>query len=200
MRKLETANHKNKYPLEREYTPFLIEALDKIDQSYYRVLTTYDEVVRERVFCYEFYHQMRLIQQKFRVITLHPEIDKRGHEEFENEDRRNPDFIFHTPGRMKGNQVVVEVKGKINGDIFKDFDTLSIFCQKYHYKVGYFILFGNSFLSFFDFLKKEGNMSKIMQYSEATNITVICKENVQSETEVIRLSNLIELLTSSNIS
>ncbi|MBS4178779.1 hypothetical protein [Lederbergia citrea] len=195
MRQSNIVRQRKKYPIEREYTPFLIKALNNVDGNYYSVLTTYDEIVRERVFCYEFYHQMRLIGRNYSLGKLHPEIDKSGHEKFKAEDRKNPDFIFHTPGQMKGNQVVIEVKGKINGDIFKDFDTLSIFCQRYHYKVGYFILFGNSFLSLVGFLSKEENVSKIMKYSRLKNITVICKRNERSETEVVRLNNLIDLLT-----
>lgn len=48
--------------VEEVYTRFLVHALKNIDRSYYQITTTYGEIIRERVFSYEFYHQMRLIK------------------------------------------------------------------------------------------------------------------------------------------
>lgn len=181
-------------PIAEKYTCFLKEALSKIDQSYYRVLTTYDEIVRERVFCYEFYHQMRLCEENYNLSKLHAEIDKSGHGEFKTEDRKNPDFIFHNPGTMSGNQVIIEVKGNIDGDMFKDFETLTTFCKDYQYKLGYFILFGNSLSVFKHHLRRAGNRVEIVKYSGMDNIIVICKRNERSKAEVIGLNDLIKQL------
>lgn len=174
-----------------KYTPFLKEALNEIDPSYYQVTTTYGDVVRERVFCYELYHQMRLVQDKFNLRTLHPEIDKSGHTIFEKGDKKNPDFIFHKPGEMMGNEVIIEVKGRINEGMFKDFNTLSSFCQKYNYKVGYFILFGKSLSNLQSQLNKKENLDVIMKYRTASNIIVICKKDKWTKIEMCRLSDLV---------
>ena len=84
-----------------------------VGPEYFKIITTYNTggIIRERVFCYELYHQLRQILPKDDPITLHAEIDKRGHIDFGPDDRRNPDFIFHTPGTHKGNTLVIEVKG-----------------------------------------------------------------------------------------
>ena len=43
----------------------LLEALEKVGIKYYKLETTYEPsgVVRERVFCYELYHQIRCLQE-----------------------------------------------------------------------------------------------------------------------------------------
>lgn len=78
-------------------------------------------------------------------ISLSGEIDKRGHLEFDHEDQKNPDFVFHIPGTMSGNTIVVEVKGKLDNPdgIKKDFEKLHTFMAKYQYQAGFFILFNH---------------------------------------------------------
>lgn len=127
-------------------------ALNLVDKPYYKLKTTYepDGIVRERVFCYELYHRMRNVLERRKEIklTLNGEIDKRGHIEFEEDDRKNPDFVFHTPGCMEGNTMVVEVKGKITEEYLdkcvKDFETMICFVSKYRYKAGVFVLYNFS--------------------------------------------------------
>ena len=110
-------------------------SLDNVGDEYYKITTTYESsgIVRERVFCYELYHQMRLVQSARGLtdVQIHGEIDKSGHIAFDRNSRKNPDFVFHVPGMMKGNAIVVEVKGKIEGNyqegVYKDIVTLSKF-------------------------------------------------------------------------
>ena len=47
-----------------EYLNLIKEALNCVTAPYYNLETTYEPsgIVRERVFCYELYHQMRRIQ------------------------------------------------------------------------------------------------------------------------------------------
>ena len=111
------------------------DALENVGDEYYKLTTTYRTlgVVRERIFCYELYHQMRLIQSTRGLtdIQIHGEIDKSEHVALDSDARKNPDFVFHVPGMMKGNAIVVEVKGKIEGNyqegVYKDIVTLSKF-------------------------------------------------------------------------
>ena len=133
----------------KKFTNILKDAIQCIGEDYYKLKVTYNEsgIVRERVFCYELYHQIRKIQDDNvqGAFVLNGELDKRGHREFDPEDRANPDFVLHIPGDMEGNTAVIEVKGesrcKYKTKITKDFETLITFIQKYDYKVGYFILF-----------------------------------------------------------
>lgn len=125
------------------------DALDLVEESYFNLRTTYElkGIVRERVFCYELYYRMRCVLQgkEETDLVINGEIDKRGHIGFKREDRRNPDFVFHIPGCMERNSVVVEVKGRAKGaytdKCIKDFETLILFVSKYNYKGGVFLLY-----------------------------------------------------------
>ncbi len=148
----------------------IAEAAGQITAPYLRLVTTYEPtgIVRERVFCYELYHQIRILLGKDNKITLNGEIDKRGHVDFANGDKRNPDFVFHIPGTHLGNTVVMEIKGKMVDEIMKDFETLLIFTNKYQYQSGVFLLYNHSIKElteqFSDKLKKmtaDNNADKI---------------------------------------
>jgi hypothetical protein len=133
----------------RDYIDLVKLALSQMDASYYRLLTTYNQagIVRERIFCYELYHQIRsCMRPDHDILSLHGEIDKGGHADFAVDDQFNPDFVFHVPGTHEFNTLVIEVKGNLHKKgILKDFTTLLTFTSKYQYKAGIFILFGHSF-------------------------------------------------------
>ena len=88
-------------------------------------------------------------------LTINGEPDKRKHESFDEADRKNPDFIFHIPGRMDeaSNFAVMEVKVKNDREgIEKDFETLEIFLSKYCYQLGVFLYAGELQDSDIDYL------------------------------------------------
>jgi hypothetical protein len=68
-----------------------------------------DPEYRERVYCYELYHQWRTHWPKGFPFSLSGEIDKSGHPLIRN--RTKPDFLVHIPGQMT-NLLIVEVKPK----------------------------------------------------------------------------------------
>lgn len=153
----------------REYIDLIKASLKDIEPDYYRVITTYDNsgIVRERVFCYELYHQMRSRMQAQQIpeVRIHGEIDKRGHRDFKTKHWKNPDFIFHVPGIHEFNTLVVEVKGTLNYDrrqksqlnrvkssrsrkastALNDIKNLLIFITNYSYAAGVFILYNHTF-------------------------------------------------------
>ncbi len=119
----------------------------QVTQNYFKLETTYEPsgIVRERVFCYELYHQLRLVLGDNHKLTLNGEIDKRGHRDFREEDMKNPDFVFHIPGQHEGNTVIFEVKGNLDTDgIIKDFETMTTFVSNYKYKAGVFLLYNHT--------------------------------------------------------
>lgn len=143
-----------------EFIDFLDEALSNVGEHYWVVHSAEDEFfLRERVFCYELYHQMRKIQDPdtakdnikmrypiFSKIDIYAEPDKRGWADLTAEEKKNPDFIFHEK-ESRNNLVVMEVKCDINGDFVKDFNTLRSYVgEKGHlkYKCGVFFLYGHS--------------------------------------------------------
>ncbi|HRN95285.1 MAG TPA: hypothetical protein PL084_11235 [Chitinophagales bacterium] len=125
----------------------ICKAAGQVTQNYFKLTTTYEPsgIVRERVFCYELYHQLRLVLGNNHRLTLNGEIDKRGHRDFKEEDRKNPDFVFHIPGEHKGNTIIFEVKGNLDVEgITKDFDTMTTFVSSYQYQAGVFLLYNHT--------------------------------------------------------
>lgn len=185
----------------KKYLNIIIEALNNMDERYYNLKTTYEPagIVRERVFCYELYHQIRCVQTKQREtkLSLNGEIDKRGHPEFDEHDQKNPDFVFHIPGKTSGNTIVMEVKGKIKGEYtekcIKDFKTLEVFVRKYHYKVGIFLLYNYSSTEFIETLQEKLKDHFInLSDNKYQNIIIICKKDVESDPEVFTLEKIIQ--------
>ena len=87
-------------------------------------------IYRERVYCYELYHQLRTRWTGTSPFTLNCHVDKRGHEALRNLQASNtvPDLLVHVPGDWNGNHAIIEIKhaGAHPDDILKDLTTLSI--------------------------------------------------------------------------
>lgn len=177
-----------------KYIKLIGKALDNISNDYYRLKTTYEPsgIVRERVFCYELYHQIRIHMGGTDKIFLNGEIDKRGHVSFSREDQKNPDFVFHIPGINEGDTLVVEVKGKIGGSynnyIIEDLKTIAIFINKYKYTGGVFILYNHNLEELMSALSVD--LQQMSDNKGAENIYIVCKKNKESKTEMLKLNNL----------
>ncbi|WP_201987151.1 hypothetical protein [Hymenobacter rubidus] len=127
-----------------QYIHEIIDALNKIEQIYIKLPAAHNVtgLIRERVFCYEFYHQMRQNFTLNQLTVISGEIDKRGYPQFK---KQNPDFVFHVPGSSKGNALVCEVKGDIRRPgVKKDLESIFYFIEKQNYRLGLFIAFGMS--------------------------------------------------------
>lgn len=161
-------------------------ALKAIESGYFNLVTTYEPsgIVRERVFCYEFYHQTRLLMTDDFPISLNGEIDKRGHIDFEKEHRKNPDFVFHIPGTHLGNTIVIEVKGRLDyakEEVLGDFETLLTFVNNYGYQAGIFILYNRSYA---ELLKVYGEALKELKSNpNAESIYIISINSAKTEPE-----------------
>lgn len=103
-------------------------------------------IYRERVYCYELYHQLRLIWPINSPFELSGEVDKSGHPLIRgnNLDNTKPDFLIHTPGDMNGNHTVIEVKPITAGErgIRKDLATLTAYCKDAGYKRAIYLFYG----------------------------------------------------------
>lgn len=96
-------------------------------------------IKRERVYCYELYHQLRLALCNS-PLTLTGEPDKRGHPSFIGK-QPNPDFILHTPGHHGNNTAVIEVECRLGkAHLAKDLKTLKLMKEK-GYRVLVLLLF-----------------------------------------------------------
>jgi len=130
-----------------EFDKIFKQATKNIVHEFYHlpVAGKEDPIYRERVYCYELYHQLRLIWPPETKYTLSGEVDKSGHPLILNNglDNKIPDFVVHEPGTMT-NYLVVEVK-KITAkpkDILKDLKTLTAFVRHGKYKRAILLFYG----------------------------------------------------------
>ena len=129
--------------------------LEMIDVATSRVTAEYfqlpvadaDAVYRERVYCYELYHQLRSRWDGF-PFSLGGEIDKSGNPHFRNGPYAGaePDLLVHEPGNMDRNLAVVEVKSANVGlgGIRDDLRKLTWFCENARYFTGIFLMYGEA--------------------------------------------------------
>jgi hypothetical protein len=126
---------------------FLTEAGARMEGHYFKlpVAGSEEPIFRERIYCYELYHQIRCLFEKNGFpYVLDGEVDKAAHPIIKG--AKKPDFIVHKPGTMKHNLAVIEVKS-VNAekrDLKKDISTLDDFISdKAGYYRGIMLIYGN---------------------------------------------------------
>lgn len=106
-----------------------------------------DPVYRERVYCYELYHQMRNYWPQGCPFYLNGEIDKAAHPILAtlDADYAKPDLLVHQPGYMTGNNAIIEVKSPraTIQEIRKDLKTLSLFVNRVGYLRAIYLHYGD---------------------------------------------------------
>ena len=174
--------------IESEILKNIKEAIEKIEKKFYNIISVNcGERIRERVFCYELYHQLRLIKFDCK-FDIHGELDKSG---FYDVDVI-PDFLFHKQGTDE-NYCIMEVKGEIRSNgICKDFNTRSKFLVEQKeikaYRLAIFLLFNHSLEVFISFLKRNRKVIDLDKYSE--KIVILCKKDKNSEIETCILEEI----------
>ncbi len=105
-----------------------------------------DPIYRERVYCYELYHQLRAVWPEDSYYSLAGEVDKSGHPLVRGNglDNSKPDFLIHIPGDMGGNFAVIEVKPirAHRPAILKDIETLKNFVLHARYQRALYLFYG----------------------------------------------------------
>ncbi len=169
-----------------------VNAIKNIKQDYYSIETIYRKqgIPRERVYCYELYHQLRL---KFNndLLIIHGELDKSGHIDFQDPKRVVPDFLIHQPGTHKNNFVIIEVKGvikrkKIIGDLEKIYKLINN--STIHYQYGIFLLYGYSFDDLVRQISRED--LALIKNNHDEKIYIICSEKEGARIYKKKLSDL----------
>lgn len=125
----------------------IFQATASIDAGYFHLATAGGGLVtRERVYCYELYHQMRSIWPADVDLTLSGEVDKAGHEVLRRLGMRAaiPDLLVHQPGFMERNHAIIEVKPACarKEGIRKDIATLSEFRISAGYERAIYLFYG----------------------------------------------------------
>ena len=129
------------------HTRILQRATRSIDSGYFHLnIDGGDAVYRERVYCYELYHQMRLRWPRDTPYYLNGEIDKAAHPILMHlgAAHAKPDLLVHQPGYMTGNHAVIEVKTSRAGHdgIRNDLEKLSLFLKKVLYRRAIYLVYG----------------------------------------------------------
>ncbi len=133
----------------RELDDLLFAATGAVEADYFLLpIHGGPAIYRERVYCYELYHQLRLLWPANSRYSLGGEVDKRSHPVLMKlgADRSIPDLLVHAPGNMKGNFAIIEVKparGLRARDIWKDIRTLSRFRVEVGYQRALYLIFGS---------------------------------------------------------
>jgi hypothetical protein len=124
----------------------LREAVERIQPHFIRLPTVSGTTIRERVFCYELYHQLRCLLPSATPFLLTGELDKSGHRIFKELSRFNviPDLLLHVPGTMAGNFVAIEVKRTpiTTRGLTKDLATLTYLRRDAQYQNALLLVFG----------------------------------------------------------
>lgn len=133
-------------------------------------------VYRERVYCYELYHQMRKIWPHDNTLILHGEYDKSGSQFFagSNVNGVKPDFLIHTPGTTDKNLLAMEVKAVTANlsDIKCDLLKLSRMRSEVSYFATIFLIFGK------DSTRKANQIRSLqLQWVFNSNIEIWAHEN-----------------------
>jgi hypothetical protein len=140
--------------MDQHWTQFveaLLEATELLEGRYFQLAVAGQmrPAVRERAYCYELYHQLRLAlpDEADFPFALHGEVDKRGHPLLDQVlGGLNPDLIVHTPGQQgpNSNLAIVEVKacGAFGNPVTKDADSLTAFIEQAAYFKGAALIFG----------------------------------------------------------
>lgn len=123
-------------------------ATSRVGPEYFQLaVANSDTVYRERVYCYELYHQLRCLWGDF-PLSLGGEVDKRGHPFFDGGPYAlaKPDFLVHTPGDMEENLAAVEVKPATANlaELRSDLRKVSWFCQNVRYFRGVLLVYGDA--------------------------------------------------------
>lgn len=182
---------------EIEFVNHICEAMTKVGDEYLNVEMAFDlsgrkgKRRRERVYAYEFYHQMRLLQDNYKGYTINGEIDKRGHKIIK--ESFNPDFVIHRQGEMTGNYCVIELKIRIDkAGIKKDFNTITRMIHDYHYKIGVFAIPGVYFSKIKSILVDIWKTQPDLQ-EHGGNIYVIAQDDKQ-----LKVKTIDEVINGSN--
>ncbi len=130
-----------------ELSDILKKATASIPSDYFHIpIDGGYPIYRERVYCYELYHQLRCLWPQSSNFFLNGEMDKSAHPILRKlgTSQFKPDLLIHRPGYMSGNYAIIEVKtckAEPLG-IEKDLKTLTFFRNKVGYQRAIYLIFG----------------------------------------------------------
>lgn len=135
-----------------QFYGILKTATSKIAKNYFKTKIVQNnkeiEVYRERIYCYELYHQMRIEWPFSDNHDLQAEVDKCGSALFSGGILKSvkPDFLIHKAGNIDSNFIAIEVKSAeaSNRDIKSDLNKLSGMKSMARYRHAIYLVFGEA--------------------------------------------------------
>ena len=141
-----------------EIIGFISEAYSNVDEDYLHPKSVSGDInAQERIFSYEFYHQMRKLQESNQE-TNHYKFLKESTLKIEGERikrdiEKQPDIIIHKPGTNESNYLIVEIKAikknltkkdesNLISKIAYDLVKLNEYIKEKEYKYGISLIFG----------------------------------------------------------
>lgn len=183
------------------YLNLLCDAIASVPKEYFTIEVAEKNAAarrkrRERVYAYELYHQMRILQDERKSslgenMCINAEIDKRGHTIIK--EKFNPDIIIHEQGTMH-NLCVIELKVCLDYDgIHKDMKTIYKMVSNCNYMCGAFVMAGASLdetkIKLRNVLKKRP-IKGIENYTD--KIWIISEENANKEVQRCTLQEVLK--------
>ena len=125
-------------------------ATANIPREYFRLpIDGGGPIYRERVYCYELYHQMRCLWPKDCRFRLNGEVDKAAHPILSRlgASYAKPDLLIHGRGHMSQNHAIIEVKSVMEdlAGVRKDLRTLSLFRTRVGYERAIYLIYGGDY-------------------------------------------------------
>jgi len=150
-----------------EIIKFISEAYSNVGENYLHPKSASGNIkTQERIFSYEFYHQMRKLQELNHYKFLKGSTLEIEGERIKRDIEKQPDFIIHKPGTNESNYLVIEIK-KIEStvkSIVDDLKKLNEYIEEKEYKYGISLIFGeissensNIWNSYKDKIKEEAS-------------------------------------------
>lgn len=127
------------------------KALKRVNEKYIEISMYQlpNNRYRERVYCYELYHQLREILGDGYKYMLDGELSKNAHPIIEKEiGAKIPDFLVHYRSEMDHNLAIIEVKPikSVNDSISnleEDLDKIIDFIETAEYQYGIMLIYSN---------------------------------------------------------
>jgi hypothetical protein len=173
-----------------QFLRILAQSCAEVADGYFQLAQAAgDEVYRERVYCYELYHQMRSRWGNF-PYSLGGEIDKSGHPLFRHGpySQSKPDFLVHVPGDMGQNLAIVEVKATTATPeaLLADIRKLAWFCGNASYSSAILLVYGDDVR--FDAL--QDRLVEGIRYPGDQRISILKHVRVGSPAELVATTRL----------
>lgn len=129
-----------------DFCMLLRRATSQLGSAYFIVrVSGAASLYRERVYCYELYHQLRCTWPDSAGFALSGELAKRGNPRAASTRLRNatPDLLVHAPGSDR-NLAVVEVKARLPSleDMQADLEKLAAFQRDLGYDAAFYLIYG----------------------------------------------------------